>query len=56
MELGSSDLSLFEITLKVFTDTLGGSGFPEYDDSDSVEIYNQNFGNRIPKWFNFLML
>jgi len=46
MELGSSDLGLFEKTLTVFTDALGGSGFPEnekddnYIDSVPEEIYN----------------
>jgi len=46
MELGSSDLGLMEKTLKVFTDALGGSGFPEnekddnYIDSVPEETYN----------------
>ena len=46
MELGSSDLGLIEKTLIVFTDSLGGSGFPEnekddnYIDSVPEEIYN----------------
>ena len=46
MELGSSDLGFIEKTLTVFTDALGGSGFPEnekddnYIDSVPEETYN----------------
>ena len=46
MELGSSDLGLIEKTLKIYTDAIGGSGFPEnekddnYIDSVPEEIYN----------------
>jgi hypothetical protein len=56
MELGSSDLGLIEKSLIVFTHALGGSGFPENDDSVPEETFNQNFGKRLPIWFNFLML
>ena len=56
MELGSSDLGLIEKSLIVFTHALGGSGFPENDDSVLEETFNQNFGKRLPIWFNFLML
>ena len=63
MELGSSsELRLIETTLIVFTHALGGSGFPEnekdenYIDSVPEETFNQNFSERIPMWFFFMML
>jgi hypothetical protein len=54
LDLSSPGKTLIERSLIVFTDTLGGSGFPENGDDEPEDEYDGKFNKRVPLWIHYL--